>query len=95
MNNKDYISIEEYCTYYRIETSFIKKLSDHGLIELLSVNESYNIDHNQLSSLEKYIHMYYDLDINIEGIEVISRLLEKIRHLQSELSFHERRNMTA
>jgi hypothetical protein len=29
--------------------------------------------------------MYYDLDINMEGIDAISHLLKRINHLQQEL----------
>lgn len=85
MENKEYISIDECCSFYSIETSFVRALDEHGLIELTRVNESYNIDHDQLSLLEKYMHMHYDLDVNVEGIEVISHLLEKIDSLQSQL----------
>ena len=85
MENKEYISIEECCSFYSIETSFVRDLGEHGLIELTRINESYNIDHDQLSLLEKYMHMHYDLEVNIEGIEVINHLLEKINKLQSEV----------
>jgi len=85
MEKKEFISIEEFCTYYRIETAFVRALDEHGLIELTQTNQSYSIEFEQLSMLEKYMHMHYDLDVNVEGIEVISHLLQKIDRLQSEM----------
>ncbi|MGN7786136.1 chaperone modulator CbpM [Niabella sp. 22666] len=85
MTNENSILIEECCKHYRIETSFVRTLSEQGLIELSYTNESYFIHNDQLSLLEKYMHLHYDLDINIEGIEAISHLLEKIERLQLEL----------
>ncbi|HRN48223.1 MAG: chaperone modulator CbpM [Chitinophagaceae bacterium] len=85
MSNEKNISVEEYCTHYSIEASFVRSLSENGLIELSNVNESICIDFDQLQALEKYIHLHYDLDINIEGIEAISHLLQKIDSLQTEL----------
>ncbi len=85
MNNENIISVEEYCTHYSIEASFVRSLSENGLIELSNENESFCIDFDQLHALEKYIHLHYDLDINIEGIEAISHLLKKIDTLQTEL----------
>ncbi|MCH5718738.1 chaperone modulator CbpM [Niabella hibiscisoli] len=85
MTNENNILIEECCKHYRIETSFVKTLNEYGLVELSYTNESYFIHNDQLSSLEKYVHLYYDLDINFEGIEAISHLLNKIEHLQHEL----------
>ncbi|MGE9314363.1 chaperone modulator CbpM [Niabella sp. CJ426] len=85
MTNENSILIEECCKHYRIETSFVRTLSEQGLIELNYTNESYFIHNDQLSLLEKYMHLHYDLDINMEGIEAISHLLEKIERLQLEL----------
>lgn len=85
MENKQNISIEDCCRYYSIETSFVRSLNEHGLIELSEVNESYAIDQEHLALLEKYMHLHYDLDINIAGIEAISHLLHRIDNLQSEL----------
>jgi hypothetical protein len=85
MTNENSILIEECCKHYRIETSFVRTLSEQGLIELSYTNESYFIHNDQLSLLEKYMHLHYDLDINMEGIEAISHLLEKIERLQLEL----------
>mgnify|MGYP003581050720 FL=1 len=85
MSNENNILIEECCKHYRIETSFVKTLNEYGLVELSYTNESYFIHSDQLSLLEKYMHLHYDLDINMEGIEAISHLLEKIERLQLEL----------
>ncbi len=85
MTNENSILIEECCKHYRIETSFVRTLNEQGLIELSYTNESYFIHNDQLSLLEKYMHLHYELDINMEGIEAISHLLEKIERLQLEL----------
>lgn len=85
MGTGNHILIEECCRYYSIETSFVKTLSEHGLIELEYTNESYFISNEHLPLLEKYMHLHYDLDINMEGIEAISHLLEKVATLQAEL----------
>lgn len=85
MDNKTHIPIEECCAYYSIETSFVRSLSEHGLIELMEINETYSIDYEHLPLLEKYMRLHYDLDVNMEGIEVISHLLQKVENLQHEL----------
>lgn len=85
MENGNRILIEDCCRYYSIETSFVKTLGEYGLIELEYISEAYFISHEQLSLLERYMHLHYDLDINMEGIEAISHLLEKVETLQAEL----------
>lgn len=85
MENEKNIMIEECCRYYNIEVSFVHSLSEYGLIELQQTNETYFIHPGELSRLEKYMHLYYDLDINIPGIEAIAHLLARVENLQAEI----------
>ena len=39
----------------------------------------------QLPRLERLARMHYDLDINLEGIEAISHLLERVERMQHDL----------
>jgi hypothetical protein len=38
-----------------------------------------------MQKLEKFVRLHYDLDINLEGIETINYLLEKIEKMQKEI----------
>lgn len=79
------ISVEQCCIYYNIEISFVQQLHEHGLVELSrSGNEKY-IMHEQLPDLERYMRLYYDLDINMSGMETIKHLLNRIQRLQREM----------
>ena len=35
MSNEKNISVEEYCTHYSIEASFVRSLSENGLIDII------------------------------------------------------------
>ena len=86
MENINRISVEQYCTYYSIEVSFVKQLHEHGLIQLSHLDEVAFIMHDQLPDLEKYTHLYYDLDINIEGIETIKHMLFRMQQMQQQIT---------
>ncbi len=79
------IAIQEFCSIHNIETKFVSALSQSGLIELKKVNDADFIEIDQLHQLEKYMHLYYELDINLEGIETINYLLERIGLMQEEI----------
>lgn len=85
MENSTVISIEQCCIYYKIETDFVLKLDKHGLLELSKSQEKYFISYEQLGDLQKYIHLHYDLDINMEGLEAITYLLDRVTNLQNEV----------
>lgn len=79
------ITISEYCVNYSVDPSFITALEESGLIVLTLIDDSKFIHFKQLVEMERFVHFHYDLQINIEGIEAIMNLLEKIKHLQHEI----------
>jgi hypothetical protein len=85
METEYMIDIREFCSFHNIEVSFVISLNQSGLIELKKVNDAEFIEAAQLQQLEKYVHLYYELDINLEGIETINYLLERIGSMQEEI----------
>ena len=85
MQNEQWISEEEICFHYNIEYTFINSLYQAGLMEYIIIEEKKFISAERLEDLEKFVRFHYDLEINIEGIEVIARLLQKIKDMQKEL----------
>lgn len=85
MENEDLIPAEDFCVYHNIEYSFIHSLEDSGLITITSIEQASYIPADEVQKLEKFIRLHYDLDINIEGIETINHLLEKIEEMQQEI----------
>ncbi len=80
------IIIEEYCIQSEIEPDFIIQLENEGLIEIYIVDDKRYIDSSQLRDIEQYARWYYDLSINIEGIDVIRNLLSRMTEMQEEIS---------
>ncbi len=85
METNNLILIEQFCSNYEIEFSFIDSLHEHGIIEIISINEKKYLLNEQLKNVEKAIRFHYELNINMEGIDVISNLLDQINELKQEL----------
>jgi len=86
MSNEELIPATEFCHYHSIELSFIHDLGEAGLAHLVMVKEDPFISTQELAQLEKMIHLHYELDINIEGIDAIWHMLQKIETLQDEMN---------
>ena len=86
MENEHLITIEEFCIHYRVESTFIHSLAEFGLIEITTIEKTHYVLKDQIKDIEKMIRLHYDLNINIEGIEAISHLLQRIHGLHSELT---------
>ena len=85
MQTEYLIGVEEFCSIHNIDISFISSLKQTGLIEVTTIKEAGFIDAGQLQQLEKFIRFYYELDINLEGIETITHLLQRISYMQEEI----------
>jgi hypothetical protein len=85
MQTSNLIAIDEFCAKHDVELSFITSLQQTGLIEITTIEKAWFIHIEQLKELEKFIRLYYELDINLEGIETISHLLDRINIMQNEL----------
>lgn len=85
MATKDLIPAKDFCYHHNIEYSFISSLQSSGLINVTSIKRSVYIPLEEMHKLEKFVRLHYELDINIEGIETIHHLLNKIDDMQKEL----------
>ncbi len=82
---KNLIAITTLCSYYEIEFSFIDALHKTGLIQIVIIEQDQFIHQDQISDLEKMIRLHHELNVNIEGIDVVLNLLEKEKELREEL----------
>lgn len=85
MRTEYLVKVDEFCANHNVEISFISSLQQNGLIEITTIKNTEFIDTNQLLQLEKFSRLYYELDINLEGIETINYLLQRIGSLQDEI----------
>lgn len=81
----DLIIVSEYCRQNHIDHSFIVLLYDEGLIDIRKEKDTEYLLVSQLRDLERYSRMYYDLSINIEGIDAIRHMLDRMEDLQLEI----------
>lgn len=81
----DIIIISEYCRKYSIEPSFLEELNDMGLIDLLVENGEFLLPSEQLSMLERFSRLHYELSINVEGLDAINNMLSEMEVLQLEV----------
>jgi hypothetical protein len=83
---RDMIPAEEFCTHHHISYTFISGLQEAGLIEIVTVEEQPCLHTEQLRQLEKLVRLHTDMDINMEGIEAIAHLLQRMDDMQQRMN---------
>ncbi len=86
MNVKQLIPTQTICSHYNIEISFVDALNKIGLIQIEIINQDQFIHQDHISEFEKIIRLHNELNLNLEGIDVVLNLLEKEKELRNELN---------
>lgn len=85
MITRELIPVLEFCLHHNVEVSFIESLNQSGLIHVTRHEQQVFVPIDELKKLETYVVLYRELDINLEGIETVAYLLQKIEILQQHV----------
>jgi hypothetical protein len=86
MEKHNFISVLELCNHYKVEVSFFEQLNDVGLIEIEIIQQKPYLREETIGDVEKMVRINQDLNINIEGIDAVFNLLEKMDQLQHKMN---------
>ncbi|QBR12307.1 chaperone modulator CbpM [Sphingobacterium sp. CZ-2] len=82
---KTLFRVIDICRSNNIEQDFIQELHNNGLIEIIYQEEQEYIEEEQIIVLERFSTWHYELEINVQGIEVVQNLIDRIESLQQEI----------
>ena len=84
MKTEEMIPVSAFCLHHNIELSLIDSFQECGLLTVTRVEENLLIPETQLPILEKILRLY-EMDINLEGIETIIHLLDRMQFQQEKI----------
>ena len=85
MPKQHFIAAATFCLNHQIDYHFIQLLRQSGLIEAREESEKIYILEEQLPALERMVRLHFEMDINLEGIETINYLLQRMEAMQQEI----------
>ncbi len=86
MDLTDFITVTDFCKSHRISQALIIEFKDYGLVEIIERKDALYIPIAELPKAEKILRLHSELDINLEGIEVITQLLNRLEEMQNEMT---------
>lgn len=85
MPKQHFIAADTFCLNHQIDYHFIQLLHQNGLLETREEAETIYIPEEQLPALERMVRLHFEMDINLEGIETINYLLQRMEAMQQEI----------
>lgn len=86
MSEEKFIRVTQLCQQYQVETTWFSELNDLGIIEIQTIEDAHYIQEEHLGLVERVVRLQKELHINLEGIDTVLNLLDKIEDLQMELT---------
>ena len=91
MKEESYILIQHFCETTSVDPEFIEQLFEYGLIQHVEKVKEPAVHQEELPVLERMVRLHYDLDINLEGLQVIAHMRQKMIQMQKEMLELERK----
>lgn len=86
MRREDFILVTDFCASHSISHTLIIELKEYGLVNIVEEQNTLYISVDELPKAEKILRLHSELDINLEGVEVITRLLDKLDAMHQEMT---------
>jgi len=86
MAQTKYIQVTTYCKQTNIDNSFVTTLEQHGLIEIKTMKSEMFIAEEDITEIERMFRLHKELGINLEGIDVVNHLVNRLKTVESELN---------
>ncbi len=91
MVKENYIPASEFCSVHNLCYSFFNSLGEYHLVESVNIGDDQFIRVGQLLQLQHISRLHHELEINLEGIYIITHLLQRIKALQAEIDLYKKR----
>ncbi|HET6996259.1 MAG TPA: chaperone modulator CbpM [Chitinophagaceae bacterium] len=86
MEKEEFVPINDFCENHNLEMSFIYSMQQYGLVETIRIEETIYLPLSQLAWAERIARLYGELGINMEGIDAIGHLLQRVESMQQEIT---------
>ncbi len=86
MQKEELIPASDFCSSHNLELSFIYSLQQYDLVQVTTIEEVSYIPAGELPQAERIVRLYSELGINIEGIDAIRHLLQRLEDMENEVS---------
>lgn len=85
MENEALISAEVICAQHHITHNFLESLGNYGLVRITRVESTAYVPCEEMRRLERLIRLHHDLDLDVDALDMVTGLLQRIEGLQREL----------
>jgi chaperone modulatory protein CbpM len=81
-----YITVREFSGFHEVETRLVNSFLEFGIVECHYQNEEPCIAETDIEDIEAALRLHLELEVNLEGIDIILHMRRQLLNLQQRLS---------
>lgn len=85
MRTENFILVDHYCKHTHTPVDFIYALQEYDLIEIKKIESDVYVESHYILEIERIGRLQNELGINLEGIDALNNLMQKLNSLENEL----------
>ena len=87
MSTENFILINHYCEQTKTPIDFIFSLQEYGFIETREIENKVYVEPHTIVEIERVGRLQNELGINLEGIDALFHMMQKVDQLESQLRY--------
>lgn len=79
-----FIAIRDFCQHHGVEVPFIRGFIEFGLVQVYQQENEEMLPLKDIKKLERMLRLAQDLNINLEGIDIILNMRSQLKKLHKQ-----------
>lgn len=83
---KEYISIKALADFHQLDEKLLLEVATYEIVPVKRTRKEVLLNADDLEEFERALRLYHELEVNLQGVEIICRMHRQIEELQQELA---------
>lgn len=81
----EYISIKSLATFHHLDETLLMEIVEYEIVPVKRTRSEVLISSEDLDDFERALRLYIELDVNLQGVDIICRMRNQMREMQEEI----------
>lgn len=81
----EYISIKSLANFHNLDEGLLLEIVEYEIVPVKRSRSEISINSEYIEEFERALRLHLDLDVNLQGVEIICRMRNQIQEMQEEI----------
>jgi len=82
---KEYISIKALADFHQLDEKLLLEVATYEIVPVKRTRKEVLLNADDLEEFERALRLYHELEVNLQGVEIICRMRNQMQEMQEEI----------